>query len=191
MKNILILGVGRAGKSTLSRMLKEKFPQYDLIHTDSIRNAILYNIDQKYIDTFVNYQENHFLQKVLLDFLDSQTNQGLNMYGTILEGAQILPNVLNGYKNLNKSIIIFLGHGNLNEKEIFELVRKNDSETDWSYTKTDKELKKFIKDFYEKNQLLIKECQKYGFKYVDTHKNREKILRETFDYICEEVKNYS
>ena len=71
MKNILILGVGRAGKSTLSRMIKDSFPKYDLIHTDSIRNAILYNIDENYIEEFMNYRENEFLQKVLLEFLSS------------------------------------------------------------------------------------------------------------------------
>ena len=52
MKNILILGVGRAGKSTLSRMIKDRFPEYDLIHTDSIRNAILYNIDETFFISF-------------------------------------------------------------------------------------------------------------------------------------------
>lgn len=189
MKNILILGVGRAGKSTLSRMIKDRFPEYDLIHTDSIRNAILYNIDENYIEEFMNYRENEFLQKVLLEFLDSQTKQGLNMYGTILEGAQILPSVLSRYKNVDNTIIIFLGHGNLSEKEIFELVRDNDSKNDWSYKKTDEELKKFIHRFHEKNQFLIGECKKYGFKYIDTHKDREKVLNEVFNYICEEMKN--
>ena len=38
MKNIFILGAGRVGKSTLFRMVRDKFDNYDLIHTDSIRN---------------------------------------------------------------------------------------------------------------------------------------------------------
>lgn len=36
MKNILILGCGRAGKSTLSRLLKSKYPEYNLVHMDAI-----------------------------------------------------------------------------------------------------------------------------------------------------------
>ncbi len=187
MKNILILGVGRSGKSTLSRKLKERFPRYNLVHTDSIRNAILYNIDKKYADDFMNYKENEFLQKVLLEFLDCQTSQELNTYGTILEGAQILPSVLSRYKNLDKTVIVFLGHGNLSEKEIFEMVRNNDTEVDWSYKKTDEELEKFIKRFYEKNKFLMDECKKYGFRYIDTHENRENVLNEVFDYICDEI----
>ena len=74
------------------------------------------------------------------------------------------------------------------EKEIFKLVRDNDSKNDWSYKKTDEELKKFIHRFHEKNQFLIRECKKYGFKYIDTHKDREKVLNEVFNYICEEMK---
>lgn len=187
MKNILILGVGRAGKSTLSRKLKNSFPEYDLVHTDSIRNGILYNLEEKYVDYFMDYQQNEFFQKVLLDFLDSQTRQGLNKYGTILEGAQILPSVLSKYKNLDKTVVVYLGHGNLKEDEIFDLVRNNDTEEDWSYSKKDEELKEFIKEFYEKNQFLLKECKKYGFKYVDTHIDRVKVLNEVYSYICEEI----
>lgn len=84
MKNILILGCGRAGKSTLSRLLKSKYPEYNLVHMDAIWNGFLYNIDKKYVKDFMNYQENCFFQNVLLDFLDSQTKQDSAKYGTIM-----------------------------------------------------------------------------------------------------------
>ena len=32
MKNILIMGIARAGKTTLSEMLKDKYNSYNLIH---------------------------------------------------------------------------------------------------------------------------------------------------------------
>ena len=187
MKNILILGVGRAGKSTLSRKLKERFPKYDLIHADSIRNGILDNLDGENAKFFINYNENEFFQKVLLDFLDTQTKQGLNQYGTILEGAQILPSVLSKYKNLDNTVVVYLGHGNLKENEIFKLVRDNDVPTDWTYGKSDEELRKDIKWFDEKNQFLLNECQKYGFKYVDTHQDRDKVLNDVCDYISKQI----
>lgn len=106
----------------------------------------------------------------------------------ILEGAQILPSVLSKYKNLNNTIVVYLGHGNLTEKDIFKLVRQHDKEKDWSYHKTDEELSSYIKEFYEKNKLLLSECKKYGFKYFDTSKNREQVLKEILKYICEENK---
>ena len=62
-------------------------------------------------------------------------------------------------------------------------------ETDWTYSKTDKELKKEIEWFDEKNQFLIEECKKYGFKYIDTHENRKEVLEEVFNYICKQIEN--
>ena len=36
MKNIVIIGVGRAGKTKLSNMIKDKWNEYNIIHSDSI-----------------------------------------------------------------------------------------------------------------------------------------------------------
>lgn len=184
MKNVLILGSGRSGKSTLSRKIKNRIPEYDLIHIDSIRNAILCNLDHEIADYFMDYDKNEFFQKSLLEFLDAQTSQGLNMYGTILEGAQIMPAVLSTYKNLDNTIVAFLGHGNLEENDFFNLVRSHDVETDWTFNKTDEELRESIKWFHERNRFIMKECEKYGFKYFDTHENRDKSLDEVSDFIC-------
>ena len=41
MKNILIMGIGRAGKTTLSEMLKDKYNNYNLIHSDSLKWAMI------------------------------------------------------------------------------------------------------------------------------------------------------
>lgn len=147
-------------------------------------NKLIIEYGDRYSEKYIN------IGCRLLDFLDSQMRQEFNKYGTILEGAQILPSVLSKYKNLDKTIVVYLGHGNLKENKIFELVRNNDIETDWSYSKTDEELKGFIKEFYQKNQYLLKECEKYGFKYFDTHKDRESVLNEIYDYICKNIDSF-
>lgn len=41
MKNILIMGIGRAGKTTLSEMIKNKYKNYSLIHSDSLKWAMI------------------------------------------------------------------------------------------------------------------------------------------------------
>ena len=41
MKNVLIMGTGRAGKTTTSKMLKEKYKEYNLIHSDSIKWGLI------------------------------------------------------------------------------------------------------------------------------------------------------
>lgn len=188
MKNIFILGVGRAGKSTLSRKIKENFPLYNLVHTDSIRAGIITNIEEKYVDYVMDYQTNEYLQHALLSFVDSQAKQDFNTYGVILEGAQILPAVLKRYNNLDNTIVVYLGHGNITKQDFFSMVREHDKPREWSYKKTDEELKPYIDEFYEKNVFLLEECPKYGFKYFDTSKNREKVLNEAYEYICKNMK---
>ena len=47
MKNIVIIGVGRAGKTTLSNMIKDKWNQYNLIHSDSIKWGIIRGKDEE------------------------------------------------------------------------------------------------------------------------------------------------
>ncbi len=135
MKNIFILGAGRAGKSTLSRKVKEKYPLYNLVHSDAIRVGMTTNIAKKYIDYIMDYQSNEYYQHVLLSFVDCQNRQDFNNYGTILEGSQILPSVLSEYENLENTIVVFLGHGSLTEKDIFAMVREHDKPRDWSFKK--------------------------------------------------------
>ena len=187
MKNILILGPGRAGKSTLSRMLKEKLPNYNLIHTDAIRNAIQSNLPREYVDDFLNYKENQFFQKVLLSFLTEQSEQDKGAYGIIMEGAQILPETLAHYDNIKNTIVVYIGHGSLSKEELFKLVRNNDTEKDWSFSKTDTELKEYIDEFYAKHLYLKQACKKYGFEYVDTSKNRMEVLNKLAEKIIKQI----
>ncbi len=41
MKNILIMGIGRAGKTTLSKMIKDRYKSYNIIHSDSLKWAMI------------------------------------------------------------------------------------------------------------------------------------------------------
>ena len=41
MKNILIMGIGRAGKTTLSKIIKDKIDSYNLIHSDALKWAMI------------------------------------------------------------------------------------------------------------------------------------------------------
>ena len=58
MKNILIMGIGRAGKTTLSKMLKAKYNNYSLVHSDSLKWAMIRAEDkEKYYRTNVDKQK--------------------------------------------------------------------------------------------------------------------------------------
>ena len=59
MKNILIMGIGRAGKTTLGKMIKNKYNCYNLIHSDSLKWALIRAKDEEeYYRENVNIQKN-------------------------------------------------------------------------------------------------------------------------------------
>lgn len=47
MKNILIMGIGRSGKTTLSNMIKNNVNSYNLIHSDSLKWAMIRSIGKE------------------------------------------------------------------------------------------------------------------------------------------------
>ena len=59
MKDILIMGIGRAGKTTLSKMIKDKYNGYNLIHSDSLKWALIRaKGNEKYYRENVDKQKN-------------------------------------------------------------------------------------------------------------------------------------
>jgi hypothetical protein len=60
---------------------------------------------------------------------------------------------------------------------------KYDIEESWTYGLSRAYLTKHANDWYNANEMLKKECPKYGITYIDTSKNREEILKDTLEKI--------
>lgn len=190
MKNILIMGIGRAGKTTLSNMIKEKYKEYNLVHSDCIKWAIIRakGLEEEYtrnIKKQKEFEHSEYFQKILLEFLASSIRNDDNKNGYILESGQLQPKLVKEYMHSTNIQVICLGHGNLTKKDIIELCRNNDKENDWTYDVSDEELDAHAEKWADMNEELKNECPKYGIKYIDTSKNREKILNE----ILKEIEN--
>lgn len=158
MKNILIMGVGRAGKTTLSNRIKEKYPEYSLIHSDSIKWAIIRAQGKeayyrKYIKEQKEFEHGEFFQRVLLEFFVSCVIKDVNKHGYILESGQLEPRIVNEFIHPKETEIICLGHGDLNKKDIMELCRKNDTLESWSYGISDEDLESHAVKWAETNEL--------------------------------------
>ncbi len=184
MQNIFILGSGRTGKSTLARMIKTKAPQYNLIHTDALRAAIMQDLPPKFADEILHYEANDYFANLLLGFLQQQTKQDFNQQNYILEGTPIYPHHLTNRISNHQAKFIFLGHGNLNAAEIATLIRQHDTKQDWSYYLNDDELHARAERFWQLDQTFQSECKKYNFPYYDTSQNRNKILTQILEQIA-------
>lgn len=70
--------------------------------------------------------------------------------------------------DFDSTIVVCLGLGDLNVDEMVELCIEHDIEFGLSR----EYLKKHAIDWYSANEMLKKECPKYGIKYYDTSENR-------------------
>lgn len=181
MKNILIMGIGRAGKTTLSEMIKDRFNNYSLIHSDSLKWAMIRaKNEEKYyrenVDIQKEFEHGEYFQKTLLELYNSLINKDINKYGYILESGQLHPKYVKEMIDFSNTLVLCLGLGNLTKKEMVDLCIEHDKEKDWTYGLSREYLEKHAEDWYKCNEMLKRECPKYGIRYIDTSKNREEIL---------------
>ena len=135
MKNILIMGVGRAGKTTLSNMVKDKFKTYNLIHSDSIKWGLIRGEGkEKYYRTNITeqkeFEHGEFFQKTLLEIFNSLIKKDKKEYGYILESGQLQAKNVSQMIDFDKTIVICLGLGELTKEGIIQLCREHDKEDD-------------------------------------------------------------
>lgn len=125
MKNIIIIGIGRAGKTTLSNMIKDKWNSYNIIRGDSLKWAIIRAKGEedyylKNIDAQKEYEHGELFQKTLLELYKSLVRNDKKGYGYILETGQLHPKILSEMIDFDKTIVICLGLGDLTAEDMVD-----------------------------------------------------------------------
>ena len=133
------------------------------------------------------FEHSKYFQKTLLDFFNSLILKDKNHYGYILESGQSEPQIVKEMIDFENTIIVCLGLGKLNIDEMVELCIEHDIEKDWTFGLSREYLKKHAIDWYSANEMLKKECPKYGIKYYDTSENREQVLNDIMCAIEKEI----
>jgi adenylate kinase family enzyme len=190
MNKNIIMGIGRAGKTTLSNMIKDKYNDYNIIHSDSLKWAMIRaaNKESEYkekVDKQKEFEHGEYFQKTLLELYKSLIRNDTNHYGYILESGQLHPKIVSEMIDFNTTNIICLGLGNLSLEDMVEQCIKYDTEKSWTYQLPKEYLRKHAKDWYDSNEMLKKECPNYGIKYIDTSKNRQETLQKIVDSIIQ------
>ena len=116
MKNVLIIGVARAGKTTLGNMIKDEFNQYNIIHADSIIWGIIRGTGReeyytKNIKARKELVHSDKFQRIILEIYKSSIKQDTKNYGTILESGQLEPKYAKELLDMGNLICVCLGHG--------------------------------------------------------------------------------
>ncbi len=180
-KVIIIGGNKRAGKTTLTMLLHNKYNynyyNYDML-LDSLEEAfseLQDSNDDKYID---------LLNQMVKRSLDDAKNYGVS---TVYEYI-FTPNQLNKLKYKDDVQIYFLANLDITEENIREDMKKYSKPFDWPSYASEEDIEKNVKKIMIKNDDLKRDCLKYGYVLINTSRkdNRNIILNELADKIANE-----
>lgn len=204
MKNIIIVGPPRAGKTTLAKKLNEELHCF-VISLDKL--VAIFQGAYPQLDIRLNWNREKTgdnLAPFLGHFLGAFSSGHGTAYELNLRAHEVTGNrfVLEGaYFNFDKISSILKMYGIEEWKEHFVLVglvqnkktadefvrdfKKYDTEDDWTYGFDEDELREYaMQDAIPFSRCMTEQLVKYGFTIYDTSIEREKVL----DQIVHDIK---
>ena len=182
-KYIIIAGVPRAGKSTISkRIAKEK--GYQHISMDSILAGIekVFPETKVHTDSLEDVMNNFsFISSKVAPFIRAMMDSGEYDecdYGVVIDVFQLLPQDYVTYLgNKNCEIHYFLS-SDVTAEERFDLLKKYDTPDDYTYYHSDEENRKDCAEIVTISRMIKAQCEEYGLSYYETSYERERVLEE-------------
>ena len=184
MKNIIIAGPPRAGKSTLARKINEQYGHF-AIGVDKLAAAFGKSYPQ--LDIRLNWNREKTTDNIapfLGNFLDMFSDESK----FVLEGAYFNFEIISSILNLkDKFILIGLVQNNKTVDEFVRDLKKYDTKADWTYGFDDDELREIAEVEIPFSREMTDNLTKYGFTIYDTSTEREQV----FDEILADIKLFS
>lgn len=174
MKNIIIIGRPRAGKSTLADIISEKY-HYQIIRTDCLRIAFKDVFPELNIGPGTAIYDERF-QAFIKRLFQSNLYHSRNKEGFIIEGCEMTVQTCKEFYENENNLIYALGRCENTIDEMVEAMIKYDTEFDWSYNMAKEELYNYCEKQINKSKLLKEECNNLNIKYYDTSFKREDVF---------------
>lgn len=183
-KNILIMGVGRAGKTTLAKMIAGKY-RYSIISIDDIVTAM-----GAFPGLNISWDGDHAkIAEQMAPFLTiylKELSEGSKFYGgckTVIEGTDIDFERLIPHINKRKYHLIGLTYNRVTKEELFKTIRKHDTEDDWSYYLSDEQLEAYCGECVERNRFFDEKFREYDIPSYDTSADRKAVLHDIMEHL--------
>lgn len=169
MKNIILIGAGRTGKTTFAKMIKSKYKEYNLLHGDMIKKSFqsFTNIDGNTLKNDPNYR------KFVKDLFYNHINLENENY--IIDTVDIYPADITTEDRKN-TIIIAFGCTKHTKEELLNIWKNKDNK--WLKNKTDEYLLQKAERAIAKSKFYEEECKKCDIEYIDTSYDRELLLEK-------------
>lgn len=180
--NMIIAGVPRAGKSTISHILSK---EYGFQHVSM--DSIIAGFEKCFPDTGVNTYQGlssldtlRVISSKMAPFVRAMLDSGEYdefAPGMVLDMYQLLPEDYDKYiRGANCEIVYFIT-SDLTPEERFLIQKKYDTEKDYTFYKSDEELREGAEYIVEQSLLMKNQCEKYGLPYYETAREREQVFQ--------------
>ena len=203
MKNIIIVGPSRSGKSTLAKRINEELGFF-VLSTDKL--VAIFENAYPNLDIRLNWDRDKTTENLapflghFLGIFSADDGKGLLDYshGTVKENHFVLEGA---YYDFEKVENILKLYGIENIKDRFHLIglvqreksaddfysdfKKFDTEDDWTYSLSDDELKNVSEEAVSCNEEMYEKLTEYGFDIYDTSKDRDKVFAEILERVRE------
>ena len=188
--NIIIAGVPRVGKSTVSHLLSKRYG-YQHISMDSIIAGFEKCFPETGVNTYQGLSSLETLRVIsskMAPFVRAMLDSGeYDEFepGMVLDMYQLLPEDYDKYvRGANCEIVYFIT-SNVSPEERFLIQKKYDTEKDYTFYKSDDELREGAEYIVEQSIMMKEQCERYGLPYYETAKQRDlAIQRFLQDFNC-------
>ena len=187
MKNIMILGIWRTGKTTFSKMIQKEFNNYQIIEVDTIISALQRTVPNIPIGFIHDNLKENRLPELLNLLIQKNINKNGKELGFIINGDSIMPKDLSKYFDLIDMIVYYFVTEKLSPKQILENCRKFDAKEEWTTRRSDDELLNHFRFYKDIEKELISNCKMYNIKCIDTSKNRQMVFNKLLDEVKYEL----
>lgn len=180
-KHLLIAGVPRAGKSTVSQEISKRFG-YQHISMDSIIAGFERCFPDTGVDTYQGLSSLSTLKLIsrkmapfLRAMMDSGEYDELD-YGMVIDMYQLLPKDYVNFINPKECAVYYFITSDVTPEERFLIQKKYDTPKDYTYYYSDEDNREKAEHIVEQSILIREQCEKYGLPYFETAHDREAVL---------------
>ena len=180
--NIIVAGVPRAGKSTVSHLLATKYG-YQHVSMDSIIAGFEKCFPETGVSTYCGLSSMDTLRMIsgkMAPFVRAMLESGEydeHEPGMVLDMYQLLPEDYDKYiRGANCDIVYFIT-SDVTPEERFQIQKKYDTEKDYTFYKPDEELREGAEYIVEQSILMKAQCEQYGLPFYETAHEREQAIQ--------------
>ena len=187
MKHLIIAGVPRSGKSTLSRRAGRALG-WQHVCMDAIIAGFERCFPETGIDTGLSVNKNkssmdilHIISGRIGPFLRAMTDPeeyDQKNGPMVIDMYQLLPEdyVRSGLSATCR--VLYLLTGDVTPRERFDIQKEFDTPEDYTYSLSDEDRMEGCEYLVEQSQLIRAQCEAHGLPFYETARNREKVFEE-------------